>query len=314
MRKRWLGKTGIEVSELALGTWGLSGDGYGLVHEHDMERTIDRAVGVGITLFDTSDVYAEGGMERLLGQRLPVNKTVVVTKLGTCTSEGYPEKRFDGPTLYESFDRSQERLRRDPVDVVLLHHPSLATMKKDEPFEVLADLERRGRIRAWGVAAGNAKIAAKAIERGAKVLEMAYNCFFYQDVQDLALVMREQGVGLLARSVLSYGLLTGHWSAEREFYPGDHRFERWNPDELQRRIGQVDALRAVVGGPAPTPRSVALRFALECPQVSSAVLGPRNTVQLDQLVREAGRMPPYLAPVTLDKLYAELAARGVTGE
>jgi aryl-alcohol dehydrogenase-like predicted oxidoreductase len=302
------------VSELALGTWGLSGDGYGPVHEHDMERTVDRAVGIGITLFDTADVYGGGAMERLLGRRLPVNKTTVVTKLGTALGEGYPEKRFDGPTLYEAFDRSQERLRRDPVDVVLLHHPSLATMKKDEPFEVLSDLERRGRIRAWGVAAGSAAVAEKAIERGAKVLEMAYNCFFYQEVQDLALALRENGVGLLARSVLSYGLLTGHWSLEREFYPGDHRFERWNPDELKRRIAQVDALRAVVGGPAPTPRSVAIRFALELAQASSVVLGPRNTVQLDQCVREAGRMPPYLAPVTLDKLYAELAARGVTGE
>lgn len=314
MRKRLLGKTGLEVSELALGTWGLSGDAYGAVPELEVDRTIDRAVALGITLFDTADVYGESGaMERKLGKRLPAQRTHVATKIGT-SLDGYPEKSFTSQYLYMAFERSQERLKRDCVDVVLLHNPSLKSFDDDEVFALLERLKREAKIRAWGVAAGNYAIAERAIARGADVLEMAYNCFFFRDVKRLGLKLRSEGVGLLARSVLSYGLLAGHWTPEREFYPPDHRADRWNPDELKRRVEQTEALRACIGGPAPTMRSVALRYVLQNERVSSAVLGPRNATQLDQLVRDAGRMPPYLAPPMLAKLEAALLANGVTGE
>jgi aryl-alcohol dehydrogenase-like predicted oxidoreductase len=313
VRKRRLGKTGLEVSELTLGTWGLSGDGYGPVPEREMDRTIDRAVALGINLFDTADVYGRGDMERRLGKRLPVGKTHVITKIGTNLEEGYPKKQFDEQYLFMAFEKSQERLRREEVEVVLLHNPSLATMKKDEPFGVLAGLKDKGRIRAWGVAAGSVAVAEKAMERGADVLEMAYNCFFFKDVRSIGSKAASQQIAILARSVLAHGLLAGHWSPEREFYPGDHRAERWNPDDVRRRVEQLGALRSVVGGPAPTMRSVALRFVLENQRITSAVLGPRSYVQLDQLVRDAGRMPPYLSRLTLAKLETELATHGVTG-
>jgi len=312
VRKRQLGRSGLEVSELSLGTWGLSGDGYGPLSEIEVDRTIDRAVGVGITLFDTCDAYGNGDMERKLGKRLPAAKTQVVTKLGTST-DGYPEKKFDKQYLFMSFEKSQERLRRDVVEIVLLHNPTLVTLAQDEPIELLEKLKAEGRIRAWGVTANTQAVAERAIERGAEVLEMAYNCFFFQDVEALSLKLRTEGVGLLARSILSYGLLSGHWSPEREFYPPDHRAERWNPEELKRRIEQLDALRKVKGGPAPTVRSVAIRYVLDNERVTSAILGPKNVTQLDQLVREAGRMPPYLPRGARAKLETELAAHGVTG-
>jgi aryl-alcohol dehydrogenase-like predicted oxidoreductase len=299
-----LGRTGIEVSELGLGTWGLSGDAYGPVTEGEMERTIDRAVEIGVTLFDTADVYASGVMERLLGKRLPIGKTTVVTKIGTNLEAG--QKQFDAPYLYLAFDRSQERLARSPVDVVLLHNPSMFTMKKDEPFEVLERLKGKGQIKAWGVSAGSIAVAEKAIERGAEIVEMPYNCFFFGDVTAVTDKLREKNVGLLARSVLAHGLLSGHWSGEREFYPPDHRADRWNPDDLKKRVEQLAALRSCVGGAVPTMRALAIRFVLENADVGAAILGPRSKAQLDQLVREAGRMPPYLAPRTMTKLMEEL--------
>ena len=313
MRKRKLGKTGIEVSELTLGTWGLSGDAYGPLVEADVDRTIDRAVELGITLFDTADVYGGGTMERKLGQRLPAQKTMVVTKLGTSV-EGYPEKRFDPSYLDRAFERSQARLKRECIDIVLLHNPSVATLENEEAVAVLKRLKDQVRCRAWGVSANCIEVAERAIERGADVLEMPYNCMFSSDVKALTEKITESGVGLLARSVLAYGLLAGHWTSDREFYPPDHRADRWNPAELKRRVEQLAALRAVIGGPVPNMRSVALRFVLSHERVTSAVLGPRNPTQLDQLVRDAGRMPPYLARATMAKLEAQLLAHGVTGE
>jgi aryl-alcohol dehydrogenase-like predicted oxidoreductase len=313
VRKRPLGRTGIEVSELALGTWGLSGDAYGPVSDAEIERVIDRAVQVGITCFDTAGVYGSGAMEKKLGKRLPVGKTTVVTKIGTNT-QGFPQKQFDASFLYMSFDLAQERLARNPVDVVLLHNPSVYTLKKDEPFQVLEDLVGQGRIKAWGVSAGSVAVAEKAVERGAQVLEMPYNVTFYGDVRKLAPLLAEREIGLLARSVLAHGLLSGHWSAEREFYPPDHRAERWNPEDLKKRVEQVSVLRSIVGGPIQSMRSAALRFVLENSQVSSAVLGPRSCAQLDQLVREAGRSPPYMVDSIMQRMMTELARAGVTGE
>ncbi len=308
-----LGKTGLEVTELALGTWGLSGDAYGPVVEADVDRTIDRAVALGINLFDTADVYGAGAMERKLGARLPAQKVMVITKLGTSTS-GYPEKRFDSTYLDTAFDRSQSRLKRECIDIVLLHNPTLTTFDTDEPFQVLRRLKDQARIKAWGVSAGTVAVAERAIERGAEVLEMAYNCFFHSDVKSLTAKLASSGVGLLARSVLAYGLLAGHWTPEREFYPPDHRADRWNAEELKRRVEQLGALRSVLGGPLPNLRSIALRYVLANERVSSAVLGPRNPTQLDQLVRDAGRMPPYLMRATLARLEAQLLAHGVSGE
>jgi aryl-alcohol dehydrogenase-like predicted oxidoreductase len=312
VRKRELGKTGLTVSELSLGTWGLSGDAYGPVVEAEVDRVIDRALAVGITLFDTADVYGRGEMERRLGKRLQgAGTTCVVTKIGTDLEAAPPQKRFERAYLWTAFERSQERLARDVVDVVLLHNPPMKAMASEEPLAFLKELKKQGKIRAWGVSAGSADVARSAIRNEADVIELAYNVFIAGDLHEIAGDVSESGGGILARSVLAHGLLAGQWSREREFYPGDHRFERWTQGELRTRIKQLDALRPLVSGPVVSLRAAALRFVLSNQLVSSAVLGPRSVAQLDQLVREAG-MPPYLRDTALADLATRLRKLGVT--
>ena len=97
MRCRVLGCTGIELSELGLGTWGLSGDGYGAVSEADQDSVIDRARALGITLFETADSYAHGGMESRLGRLLAGDDAArVVTKLGTDRRANVPRIDWRG--------------------------------------------------------------------------------------------------------------------------------------------------------------------------------------------------------------------------
>ncbi|WP_081426293.1 aldo/keto reductase [Sorangium cellulosum] len=311
MRKRPLGKTSLEVSELALGTWGLSGDGYGPVSEAEVDRVIDRALAVGIDLFDTADVYGRGEMERRLGKRLKgAGPTFVVTKIGTDLDELPAKKRFDPAHLRTAFERSQERLDRDVVDVVLLHNPTVAAMRSKEPLAFLRDLKQAGKIRAFGVSAGSADVARSALRDEVDLIEIAYNAFLPGDLHEVASDVSESGAGVLARSVLAHGLLAGQWSPDREFYADDHRMHRWNRDEFRTRIRQLDALRPLISGPVVSLRSVALRFVLANNIVSSAVLGPRSVAQLDQLVREAG-MPPYLHFTTLAELSGRLKHAGI---
>lgn len=312
MRKRPLGKTGIEVSELSLGTWGLSGDGYGPLVEGEVDRVIDRALALGIDTFDTADIYGKGAMERKLGERLPASTTYVVTKIGTDLSIMPAQKRFEMAYLRDAFEASRDRLKREKLDVVLLHNPTMAAMDQSEAFDFLEELKRYGALRAWGVSAGSADVAAAAIARGAGVIEVAYNVFVAGDLHRLTAEVKESGVAVLARSVLAHGLLAGQWSPDREFYMGDHRMDRWTPTELATRLAQMEALRPMVNGPVASIRAAALRFVLANHAVSSAVLGPRSVNQLDQLVREAGSGPPYLRDTALAELSARLRAVGVT--
>lgn len=295
MRKRSLGKTGLVVSELALGTWGLSGDAYGAVAPDDAEAVVRRAVELGVTLFETADVYGAGSVEALLGRALGASsEVIVVTKGGTDRATEPPRKRFSREFLVLSVERSRRRLRRDRLEVYLLHNPSLECLRGGEATTALEELKSAGKIAHWGVAAGNIEVAREALDRGAELLSLAYSLICTADLHRLAGDVAVTQAGILARSTLHHGLLSGAWGKEREFPPGDHRAMRWTRPELERRIEQAAGLRFLAQGELSSLRAVALRWVLANHLVSSLVLGPKSVEQLDALVRDAGDGPRYL--------------------
>lgn len=302
-----------DVTELALGTWGLSGEAYGPVSQTEAEAVIDRALELGITLFDTADCYGLGRMEQMLGDRMRRSgrEAFVVTRIGTDRSGKRARKNFEPPYLRTAFEKSRDRLGRDVVDVCLLHNPSASTIERGEAVQVLAELVEAGALRAWGVSAGSQEVAIAAVEAGAKVVEVAYNVFHSRVLHGIAGEVAMRGVSVLARSVLSHGLLAAHWGPDRSFDEGDHRRDRWSPDDLRRRVAQLRIVRDLVGGDVLTPRAAAVRFVLANSLVTSAVLGPRSTAQLDQLVREAGSGPPYLPEDKLSILPSRLLSAGI---
>jgi aryl-alcohol dehydrogenase-like predicted oxidoreductase len=111
VRQRSLGRTGIECSELGLGTWGLSGSACGPVKHEEQDRVIARARASGITLFETADIYADGAMEERLGRILGNDEhCCVVTKIGTSLRADPPRKCFDVEFLHQSFCATTARL------------------------------------------------------------------------------------------------------------------------------------------------------------------------------------------------------------
>jgi aryl-alcohol dehydrogenase-like predicted oxidoreductase len=348
MRTRPFGRSGFEVSELALGTWGLAGEAYGPVYFKEVDRVIDRALELGITLFDTADVYGNGAMEKKLGERLAAAGTPpatdgeageekdpekaeekaeekseepsgedetpprprIVTKIGTFAEETPPRKKFDAESLRVAFDKSRERIGRE-LDVVLLHNPSMRAMIEGEGCAFLGERVEAGELEAWGVSAGDAEVAEAAVEAGAQVVELAYNVFHARDLHKLADLLAESDTAVLARSVLSYGLLAGHWQRHRVFFDHDHRSKRWTKETLAHRVDQLAAVRSLLSEEVVTMRGAALRFVLSNMLVSSAVLGPRSVIQLDQLAREAGDGPPYLGEVALTELPFRLEKMGI---
>jgi aryl-alcohol dehydrogenase-like predicted oxidoreductase len=310
MRMRRFGRLGFEASELSLGTWGLSGDAYGPVYEAELERIVELAVELGVTLFETSDVYGGGAMEKLLGDVLDYRTTQVVTKLGTCRDES-PRKRFDAAYLKDALERSRDRLKRETIDVVLLHNPPVSALREGDAVEFLRAEKHAGRIAAWGVSVGDGAVAAAAIEQSADVLELAYNLFAARTLHELTDRLAQTDTAVMARSVLAHGLLVGHWSANKTFFEHDHRSRRWTAESLRYRIGQLQAVRQMVGGEILTMRAAALRFVLANQVVSTAVLGVRSQTQLRQLVREVGEGPEYLPDSVLAALPELLRRAGI---
>lgn len=311
LRTRRLGRTEIKVTELALGTWGLSGDAYGPVAQADFDAVVKRALELGVTLFETCDAYGRGKAEETLGRLLAdeQDRTIVCTRIGLDRESDPPRKRFDAVYLGRAMDASRERLLRDP-DIVLLHNPAASTLARADVVAPLVEAKARGRIRAWGVSAGDAEVGRMALELGADVIELAYNLLFDGDLVELTSELESKDVGVLARSVLSHGLLAGMWSSSRTFAADDHRRDRWTPDELASRVIHAHAARCLISDKVHTLRSAALRYVLDNAIVSSAVVGPRTVTQLEQLVRESKGGPPYLDPERLAKLPARLGEVG----
>ncbi|MBX3206706.1 MAG: aldo/keto reductase [Labilithrix sp.] len=312
MRKRPLGKTGLVVSELAIGTWGLSGDAYGKVEEADAEAVLRRAIDIGFSLVETADAYGVGRMERLCGRLAKDHpELVLVTKGGIDRTTDPPRKCFALDYLRGAVERSLKRIGRDALQVYLLHSPTPETLHSGEAVDAMQTLVKEGKIEHWGVAAGDEDVARAAIDKGAEVVSLAYNLTHPIDLHRISGDAMVGGCGILARSVLGHGLLAGMWAKDRSFDEGDHRSERWTKMELELRIDQLDAVRFLVKGDVHTLRGAAVRFALANHLVSAAVLGPRTKEQLEQLVRETGGGPRYLPDDDLRQLPRALDKVGI---
>lgn len=312
MRKRPLGKTGLVVSELAIGTWGLAGEAYGAVEEPDAEKVVRRAIEMGFNVVDTADAYGGGRMERMVGKVLADHPDlVVVTKGGVDRTTDPTRKTFDPTYLRGSVERSLKRLGVESLPLFLLHHPTPDSIYALDAVETCLALQKEGKIRHWGVAAGDEDVARAAIDKGAEVIELAYNLMHPIDLHRISGDVMVAGCGVLARSVLGYGLLAGMWAKDRTFPEGDHRNDRWTRMELEHRIEQLEAIRFLVKGDVHTMRAAAVRFVLANHLVSAAVLGPRTVEQLEQLVRETGGGPRYLADDDLRQLPRALDRVGI---
>lgn len=297
---------------MGIGTWGLSGDAYGKVDQAEAERVLRRAIEMDFSVIDTSDAYGAGKMERLVGKVWKDHADlVVVTKVGIDRTTDPARKCFEPAYLRSAVERSLKRLGADAIPLLLLHHPSPDALHIGDAVGELLALKKEGKIRHWGVAAGDDDVARTAIDKDAEVVELAYNIIQAIDLHRISGDVMVAGCGVLARSVLSYGLLTGTWAKDRSFDEGDHRNDRWTKMELEHRVGQLDAIQFLVKGDVRTMRGAAVRYVLANHLVSSAILGPKSVEQLEQLVRETGGGPRYIPDDDLRMLPRALDRVGI---
>ena len=318
MRTRKLGRTGIPVGEIGLGTWQLSGESYGPIERSTARKTIEAALDAECTLIETAACYGpKGSVESLIGEVVAErgrDKAFIVSRLGVDRDSNPkgPVRRFDMPSLLRLADASLERLRTDHADVFMLHNPTARQLRDQHgaPLNALDQLRASGKARFIGVSCGSADVARLAIEANVDVISVPYNILYPRLLHSIAGEISRSGVGVIAHSPLAYGLLADTWAADRAFDDEDHRSLRWGQADLARRVRQREAVRTLVRGDVLTVREAAIRYVLANGLVSCVVVGARHP-EMSRTNAHAADVLPYLAEQDLAEIGARLRKHGV---
>ena len=219
MRYRKLGKTDMEVSEIGFGGFAIGGYDYGPTDDRESIAALEKAYSLGVTFFDTSDMYGAGRSERLVGQVLKGKNPPggVATKVGYIGQRGKHKKDFSRAHILDAAEQSLRRLQRDAIDLYQLHNPTFADVQRGEVFSVMDELVAAGKVRFWGVSVGTRdalEVSRLALAwPSAASVQIAYNLFHRDDLEQLKGAIRERSFGVVARAPLEYGMLTGKFSS-----------------------------------------------------------------------------------------------------
>jgi aryl-alcohol dehydrogenase-like predicted oxidoreductase len=298
MRYRPLGRTGLVVSEIGFGAWGIGGrtanqTSYGDTDDRTSLAALARALEQGITFFDTSAAYGDGHSEELIGRavRGVRSRVAITTKAGYESWDQPPD--FSPQAIVASTERSLRRLGTDYLDLLQLHNPPFDVLTAPDVREALARLVTSGKIRAWGISSKGPQEALEAL-RACDVAVIQAN-FNMMDVRALTSGLLAEvarvGAGFIARTPLCFGFLSGTIRHDTEFAPGDHR-ARWPRAQLANWIdGAADLLAAISASPGEAGVQAALRFCLAFPAVSSAIPGIMTPAEADQNAAASGFGP-----------------------
>jgi aryl-alcohol dehydrogenase-like predicted oxidoreductase len=311
---RRLGPQGLEISALGLGCMGMS-QHYGVADDRESVATLHRALELGVTLFDTAEVYGPYTNEELLGRALEGRRDQVVlaTKFGF-RIEGNKLTGTDSRPAHirEVVAASLRRLRTDRIDLLYQHRVDPAVPIEDV-VGAMADLVREGKVRFLGLSeAGEATIQRAHAVHPVSALQSEYSLWERNLEGGILPLLRELGIGLVAFSPLGRGFLTG--TARRaEDYPegdyrrGDPRFQGANFDANMRAASVVQELARRRGA---TPSQVVLAWLLHKGEDIVPIPGTKRRRYLEENVAAGGLA---LSPEETGELHLALAPEAVAG-
>ena len=297
MRNRPLGRTGLFVSELCLGTMTFGGaDGIwsqiGAVQQADAERLIGQALDAGINFIDTADIYSGGLAEQITGQalknlKLPRENVVVATKVFGDMGAGPNARGASRSHIQDGIKASLKRLQLEHIDLYQIHGFDPAT-PIEETVRALDQLVRQGLVRYVGVSNWAAWQLVKALgvaERlGLSRFEslQAYYTVAGRDLErELVPMLRSEGLGLMVWSPLAGGLLSGKYGRDQAGEQGSRRTSfDFPPVNKDRAYDCIDAMRPIAQAHGVSVAQIALAWLLHQPQVTSVIVGARRPEQL----------------------------------
>ncbi|MFM7345331.1 MAG: aldo/keto reductase [Tagaea sp.] len=284
MELRDLGRTGLRVSSIGFGAWGIGGfvpgASYGPTDDSVSRRALARAFERGIVFFDTAPPYGDGHSENLIGEFAAGLASGDRDRLAIATKAGLT--RFADPADFSpaairlSVEASLRRLRRPTIDLLQLHNPTPDLLAaRPEILDCLADLRRSGAIRAWGVSTKTPAEALRCVrEFDAPVVQANFNLLDHRAI-DCGLFdeARARGAGVIVRTPLAFGFLSGAVAPDKVFPEGDHR-RLWSRERLDSWSRAArDFAGAIAARERQSLAQIALRFCVSRPEVSSAIPG-----------------------------------------
>ncbi len=296
MRYNLLGKTGLYVSELCLGTMTFGGKGFweaiGKLGTQEVEAIVGTSLDAGVNFLDTADVYSEGESEKLLGAALkslarPRDQVVVATKVRGRTGKGVNQVGLSRGHILSSIDQSLGRLGLDHVDLYQIHGFDPVT-PIEETVRALDDVVRSGKARYVGFSNLPAWLAMKALgfaeANGLARFQSAqmYYSIAGRDIErEIVPLAQSEGVAILPWSPLAGGLLSGKFDPDKPNPEGARRTSFDFPPVDRGRLPQVlRALRGVSDQTGVSVARVALAWQLTRPFVTSVIIGAKSKEQL----------------------------------
>ena len=309
MQYRTLGRTGVQVSTLALGAMNFGA--IGRTSQDDATAIVDAALEAGINLIDTADMYGQGESEELVGKAIAGRRDdlVLATKATMPMGDERNHRGSSRRWLVTALDDSLRRLGVDHVDVYQIHRWDPST-SDEETLSALTDLQRAGKIRSFGSSTFpayrivQAQWAAREHHLGRYVTEQPSYSILQRGIEAHVLpVTEEYGLGVLAWSPLASGWLSGAVRAGQEISTSRSVFapERFDTTLAynQARLDAVEQLAKVADEAGLTLIQLALGFVTAHPAVTSALIGPRT---LDHLHAQLAAADTVLSPDVLDAI------------
>lgn len=299
MKYRKLGRTGWEISEISFGAWAIGGT-WGEVKDDESLKALNKALDLGVNLFDTADVYGDGRSERLLAKlkKERNDKFHIVTKAGRRlnphTAEGYNKKN-----LTSFVERSLKNLNTDTIDLLQLHCPLTEVYYNPEVFGILDDLVKDGKLQYYGVSVEKVEEALKAIEYpNVQTVQIIFNMFRHRPADLFFEQAKKKQVGILTRVPLSSGMLTGKFTKDSKFEDDDHRKFNRNGEDFDKgetfsgvdfdlSLKAVDELKAICPK-GMTMTQFALKWILMFDAVTCAIPGAKRVRQVEENISAVG--------------------------
>lgn len=317
MKYRKLGKSGLEVSAIGLGCMGMSQSYPPFPDKAEMIALIRKAVGLGVTFFDTSELYAIYKNEELVGEALEPfrNQVVIGTKFGWNIQNGKLCGLDSSPSaIRRAVEGSLKRLRTDRIDLYYQHRVD-PHVPIEEVAGTIKELAEEGKILHWGLS----EAGVETIRRAHKVfpvtaLQSEYSMWYRHPEEDILFVLEELEIGLVPFSPLGKGFLTGTVSKDTVFAENDirHSIPRFNiPENLAANQALAEAVKAFAAERGILPAQLALAWLLSQKPWIVPIPGTKKLSRLEENISAADIT---LSGDELIKLNHMLAAIPVSGE
>ena len=303
MNYRRLGKAGIKLSEIGLGSWLTYGGG---VRDDEARACVRKAIDLGVNFFDTADVYMRGAAEEFLGRELAQYRRrdlVIATKCFFPMSENANDRGLSRKHIFESLHDSLRRLQTDYVDLYQCHRPD-PEVELDEIVRALTDLVRQGKVLYWGVSEWPAEMIRQAHEMAAALYAVPpvsnqpeYSILARRvETNGVQRACSETGMGMVLWSPLKQGLLTGKYSGgkvPKGSRAANAKMSIFMPEVKPGLAARIQRLRPIAERHGMTLAQLAIGWLLTREAVTSVIVGATHAAQVEENCRSSS--PPLSA-------------------